>query len=178
MIEVLWFFGKTFLAIFPFILFLALISLVFGSIAVALNNINKSFVMIYYMIVSVFYLYFYGFLGAYYKELYEYYSAPFANGWILYIFCLMASFSCIKYFNSEVVIARNKLNNGNRDIFGNIEMKSNLKFTNDEIASIATIHTFRGSWMIFVSFILFSFLPSLITKVYGHIPDELAKLFT
>lgn len=173
--DFLWFLGKAWLALFPFIFALAIISLFFNGIAFGVNNINKGVLMIYLTVVSIIYLYFYGFLGAYYRELYEYYSTFFNKNWILYIVCLIAIFSNFRHLNNELIIARQKLNQSHP--LGVESMKLGTKFSNDDIVLISTIHNFRGAWMILVAFILFSFSPNWITKIYGDFPNYLATLF-
>ena len=173
--NLLWFLGKASLSIFPFLIALAIVSMLRSAVAIGINNISKIAVQIYFTITSIVYFYFYGFLGAYYRELYTYYSLFFSADWILYIFCIIIISGYLKYFNGELQLSREKLSQNNPLGVNNTYFGS--KYSSEDLVLISIIHNFRGAWMILVSFILFSFLPDWITKIYGELPNSFARLF-
>lgn len=172
---IIWFFAKAFLAALPFIFALMLVSMVFNGIAFALNRINKNIVIGYFILASIIYLYFYGFLGAYYRELFEYYSGILKVKWLIFILCLFGISLIYRSIGKELNSSRQKLNQNHP--LGIFSLEAGYRFSTEDIVLVSTIHYFRGRWMIFVSFILFSFFPNWTTKLYGDFPNYFATLF-
>lgn len=173
--DLLWFIGKVFLAIFPFIFTLMIIRMFVHIIALVLNYINKNIVMIFYMMSIIFNVFYFGFLGAYYRELYEYYSHTFKNEWIIYIVCLLAIMLLYRESYKELLAAKYSMNN--EYPYGVASMEFGPKFSNENLSTISKVYNFKASWVVIVSFILFSILPSWITMIYGRLPNYLATLF-
>ncbi len=174
--DFLWFIGKVFLAIFPFILVLMLLSMILNGIAFALNRVNKLTVMIYFLMISVLYLYVYAFLGAYYHSVYTYYSMLFGKKWLIYIVCLIGIVFIYNQFSKELRLARHKLNQNHP--LGSYTLKLGNNYSIEDIGLISTIYNLKGIWMIFVSFIVFTFYPQLANTLYGNLAHYFAKLWT
>jgi hypothetical protein len=151
----LWFLAKTFLAALPFIFALMLVSMVFNGIALVLNRINKKIVIVYLTLISIIYLYFYGFLGAYYREIFEYYSEIFKMKWLIFILCLLGILIIYQSIGKELNYARQKLNQNHP--LGVFSLKMGNNFSTEDINLICTIHSFKGIWMIFASFFYSAF---------------------
>lgn len=167
-----WFFGKAYLICIPFIFSLLFVSMIFNGIAFLLLKINSNLARGYFFITSLIDLYFYGFYGAYYQELFEYYTGLFGKKWLILIGCIFPILILLGEMKRELNLAKIKLNQNG--VFS-------FNFENDILAEdfplIATIYNFRGRWMILVSFILFIFLPTWTEKLYGNLPNYLATLF-
>lgn len=169
--DLLWFFGKVVIAIFPFILGLMLVSMTLFSIALAINQIHCLAVQIYFLIMSMFLLYIYAFLGAYYREVYEIYSVLFNNNWLVYIFCLFG----IIVFSSQV-LKELKTSKRESELIIDTPDKNN-RYSKEYISNASSILFFKGFWMILFSFIIFSFFPNLINTLYGDTANYFASLW-
>lgn len=170
--DFVWFIAKVFLVLFPFLLLLYIFSIIFNIIALVINRFGKDIVIIYFLITSAVYLILYGFLGAYYRDLYEYYSMGFRKNWLVYIICLLGISFIYRNIRAEVLLTRQKLNQKKLLDMGNVS-----KFSIDDLSILGTMNCFQGSWFIMVSFLVFTIFPDWVAIAYGELPHYAATLF-
>jgi hypothetical protein len=166
--DILWFIGKVFLVIIPLVLAMNIASIivaVIGSISIS----NKVIIMTYLIILYVLFLYLFAFIGAYFHKVYHYYSILFENKWLIYIVSFMGVMALYKTFFNNLNEIR---------LYLEKKHPSGLQSISQDLPLASTIYIYKGIWMLFISYIIFGFYPSLVNLLYGSIPQYFATLWT
>lgn len=160
-----WLVAKSIFSGVPFMLLMCVIVVLLAMPGLLLNKYRREAATSYSIPYSLVNIYMYAGFGAYYRELFEYYSILTGRKFVVFIFCAIG-----------IVLFYNSLKDG----VNSLNSKPGGPYTYLDAHKIEAyvVQNMEMSWATVASFIIFSIFPTWISRAYGSLPNYLATLFT